>query len=164
MHKVFGERRICDPVEESGGNLKKAYTRTLVDPEHLSQSATFQCYVNLSSLTDLVTYLQQKICPKSSKTCYARAAALQFADYIDLDYEDSSQTVVLTSLWHRPPLEQVTWIETISDSHEKGPVEVGVLANELSVRAGEVSLGGFLVVIGKDERPSTSRNPFGSSC
>ncbi len=121
--------------------------------ERFSSSTAFQYYTLLSSLEDFVTYIQQKICQGQDKGCLTKAAALHRTDYLDIDYDTISQALVLTTFHHAPP-DSGVWNEHISKLPESAKVEIGVLANENPNNPEELSLGGFLITIGEDIKPS----------
>ena len=104
-------------------------------------------------MTDLATYLHQKICPEKDESCRLRASSLEFADYLDIDYDTISQSFVLSAFWHSPPFEE-DWDECIGNSQASVNIEVGVLANEKPSQLEELSLAGFLAVVGQDSKPS----------
>lgn len=103
-------------------------------------------------MSDLVVYVQQTICA-DDQSCKAKADALRSADYFDFDYDTITQSVILSAFWHADPMSG-KWDEHIDNQNGSTKVEVGVLANEKPANAEELSLGGFLVVLGEDERPS----------
>jgi len=81
------------------------------------------------------------------------AHSLLSASYIDLDYESSSESLIITSYWATAP-EGKAWDETIDyQNHER--VEVGVLNPERSEEPHELKIGGWLTVVGHDVKPST---------
>ena len=100
-----------------------------------------------------MTYLQQKICPEIDESCGLRAASLKSADYLDVDYDAISQSLVLSAFWHSPPQAEV-WDERITNSQTSTKVEVGVLANEKPTEPEELSLAGFLAIVGEDRKLS----------
>lgn len=104
-------------------------------------------------MTDLAIYLHQKICPENHESCRLRAASLKSADYLDIDYDTISQFLVLSAFWHSPPLTEA-WDERIDSGQASVKVEVGVLANEKPTQPDELSLAGFLAVLGEDSKPS----------
>lgn len=106
-------------------------------------------------MTDLATYLHQKLCPEEDESCRLRTASLRSADYLDIDYDTISQSLILSAFWHSPPLSE-TWDERIDNSQVSLNIEVGVLANEKPTQPEELSLGGFLAVVGQDSKPSMS--------
>ena len=104
-------------------------------------------------MTDLATYLQQKLCLETEESCRLRAASLKSADYLDVDYDAISQSLVLCAFWHCPPRAEV-WDERITNSQASTKVEVGVLANEKPTEPEEISLAGFLSIVGEDRKLS----------
>ncbi|CAF9917415.1 MAG: protease B nonderepressible form [Alectoria fallacina] len=122
----------------------------------------------MQSLTDFATYLHQRICPEQDESCRRRAASLKSVDYLDIDYDTISQSLVLSAFWHSPRPTR-DWHERIDSSQASVKVEVGVLANEKPTHAEEFSLGGFLAVVGEDSKPNPtlfsfpSRHHFASS-
>lgn len=121
--------------------------------ERFTSSAAFQFYQVLPSLSDLVTYIEQKICPSVGKACYAKAEFLISVDYLDIDFDTISQTLTLTTFQHRPPSSGL-WNGQISNHKGVTRVEIGVLANETPREPEELSLGGFLTILGEDVKPS----------
>ena len=104
-------------------------------------------------MTDLATYLQHKVCPETDESCRLRAASLNSTDYLDVDYDAISQSLVLSAFWHSPPQAGV-WDERITNSQASTKVEVGVLANEKPTEPEELSLAGFLAIVGEDRKLS----------
>ena len=102
-----------------------------------------------------MTYVQQKICPKSDKVCAGRAALLRSATYLDVDFDAISQSLVLTAFYSSSP-DFDGWTEKISRLDYSAKVEVGVLAPESPQQPEELSLGGFLLVLGEDLKASMS--------
>lgn len=97
-------------------------------------------------------YLQETVCG-DNQACKHKANALKSADYVDFDYDTISQAVTLNAFWHAGP-KSGTWDEHIDNRKASVKVEVGVLARETPTNHEELSLGGYLVVLGEDEKPS----------
>ena len=101
------------------------------------------------------------------------------ADHVDIDFDTISQALSISTFRHKSP-EPSGWNERISSgasikikesvsvrigvnvnvggSVKSGAgrkIEVGVLANEPPTELENLSLGGFLTVVGEDEKPST---------
>ena len=121
--------------------------------ERFASSAAYQYYKLLPSLKELVIYIQQKVCGQDD-LCKVKANALNHADYLDMDYNTISQSLVLNAFWHVSP-QLDAWEDKISIRQESTKVEVGVLANEKPTQPEELSLGGFLAILGEDVKPST---------
>lgn len=131
----------------------------------------------LQDLTHFEAYVEEKICSRSDKSCQESARLLRFAQYIDIDYDTVSQSVIL-SIFHAEfpgsrlsptrhrvqsevdsPVQRKTagWNERIEDFEGSVPTEIGIFSNEKPTEPEELSLSGFLFVIGKDTKPSRFR-------
>lgn len=77
--------------------------------------------------------------------------------YIDIDYDAISQAVVFTAVWSEAPSSK-GWRETITSPGEDSTIEIGVLAHEPNTDPEDIQFGGFLTVLGRDDKPST-RSP-----
>lgn len=125
--------------------------------ERFATSSAFQYHQLLPSLAELKSYMQQKICSASDPSCYAKAATLRSVDYLDIDYDAISQSLVLSVFRHTSP-DSGIWDETLQKVEGSANIEVGILANEKPTEPEQLSLGGFLTVIGEDTKPS--KPPF----
>lgn len=79
---------------------------------------------------------------------------MKSADFLDVDFDTISQALALVSFQHRQP-DSGSWNEQISNHGGITRVEVGVLANETPRELEELTLGGFLTILGEDDKPST---------
>lgn len=74
-----------------------------------------------------------------------------------MDYDSISHALTISTFWSQPP-ERNGWVEEIR--RHKGArserVEVGLLANERALDPEDLSLGGFLAVVGEDSKLSTT--------
>lgn len=140
-------------------DFQETFSRISLISERFASSSAWQYHSALPSLSELVTYIEQKICPPTSQRCHSEAQSLASASYLDIDYDTISQVVVLSAFWHEPP-SSLTWEEQIENSEGADQVEVGVLANEQPTEPEELSLGGFLTVVGEDDKPSTDALPL----
>ena len=145
-------------VFESNGKLssdtnfaQETFTAIPVLSERFASSSAFQYHQLLPSLANFFTYVTRKICASQASPCLTRAAAIPFADFVDIDFDSISQALVMKAFRHRPA-DVATWNEHIQSigGHR---VEVGVLANEKATEPESVSMGGFLTVLGEDEIP-----------
>lgn len=141
--------------------MQETFTPLPTFSERFTSSAALQYYQLLPSLDELIAYIQQKICSASDSACQAKALSLIAASYLDLDYDSISHALVVTIFRHEPP-PLGTWNETFIKLGASSKVEVGVLTNKQAIEPDELSLGGFLTVIGKDKRPSISPIPISS--
>ncbi|KAL8796015.1 MAG: hypothetical protein Q9195_001591 [Heterodermia aff. obscurata] len=142
--------RFLHTSEKSHG---ETFTGLPLVSERFSTSAALQYYAVLPSLEDLTTYVQQKICSRSNQACSTRATSLESADYLDIDFDTISQALVL-NIFHGTPPKLTGWTEKISKPDRFAKVEVGILAPESPTQPEELSLGGFLTVLGEDSKAS----------
>jgi hypothetical protein len=123
------------------------------------------------SLQQLVNYIREKICKTSSdqQTCEDQASALARASYLDIDFDIISHALVINAFWATAPYFNM-WTEKIA-SDTKGPsssidsnskIEIGVLNAESTKEPEELSLAGFLTVLGEDEKASPTHFSFPS--
>ena len=85
------------------------------------------------------------------------AGSLGSANYVDIDFDTISQVLRISIFRHKPP-DQAGWTEQFDNVSGAVKVEVGVLASEKPTEPEEISLGGFLTVVGEDEKPSKLNN------
>lgn len=119
-------------------------------------SASLQYYQALPGLQDLITYLQHKACAASNSVCKDQVASLSEASSINFDFDVISHALQITAVWTSGP-GGGRWDETIRLLSKTDSVEVGVLNPEKPTEPEELSLGGFLTVLGEDDKPSEYR-------
>ena len=135
-------------------HLKDFFTRIPIVSERFAASTPFQYYASLYTLKVFVDSAQHQFCKGSfTADCQAEAASLASAQSLDVDYDAISQTLVLRVLWAKAPGSS-GWTAKFERANGKDRVEVGVLANQHANRPEETSLGGFLIVLGEDVKPS----------
>jgi len=118
-----------------------------------STSSVAEWYTSLSSLQGLSKVIA-KACKTSDEKCISATSSLLSADYVDIDYEKDSRSVILTSFWASGP-QKGSWEETTDyPDHER--VEVGLLHQEIAEDKDEMKMGGWLTVVGYDKNPSVS--------
>ncbi|PGH10135.1 hypothetical protein AJ80_07586 [Polytolypa hystricis UAMH7299] len=151
LREVFSTQLKCTEPEESFISPPILSTR-------FASTSALQFYQSLSSLEELVTYIQQKICPQGQEdkdnACYERAASLLSADSLDIDYDNISHALTISAYWSQPSSSDgAGWNEKINKD-EKGAhkVEVGLLAIQEAIEPEEISVGGFLAVVGEDSK------------
>lgn len=116
-------------------------------------SAAFQYYQPLASLHNFATYIQQSACRSSNCHCLEATDSLSSASSVDVDFDAISHAVVVTATWAQSP-DGATWTETTRSQSESDTIEVGALNSEKAEEAEELSLGGFLTVLGENDKPS----------
>ncbi|KAL5342912.1 protein pbn1 [Aspergillus crustosus] len=146
LEKIFGEGLGCESVEESFITPPILSTR-------FASTAAYQFHSILPSLSNLVTYIQQKYCRPEAEDfeCHRRAELLLSADSVDINYDSISHALTLSGFWSKAP-EVDGWSETIR-KHEGGTdkVEVGLLGAEQASDPEEIKMGGLLAVVGEGE-------------
>lgn len=75
------------------------------------------------------------------------------ADSIAIDYDTTADTITLSTFWSQPHSE-TAWTEDIGVIGSNGKVEVGILSNEKSIDPEDLTLGGYLAVVGQDTKLS----------
>jgi hypothetical protein len=93
--------------------------------------------------------------PKSEFSCGERVEKLIDAGSIDFDYDTISHALTVSAYW--APEE---WNVDIHKLDSKDRVEVGILSSEKPTDPEELSLGGFLTVLGDDTKPSATLFSF----
>ncbi|KAL8863388.1 MAG: hypothetical protein Q9178_000069 [Gyalolechia marmorata] len=134
--------------------------RLTVSPHELPQEVR-SLSISDVPLRDLVTYVQQKLCPKHDYECSRAAERLENAAYIDLDYDAYSRDIILTSFHHKSPGSE-GWDEQVKRRQNSARTEVGVFASQEATEPEELSFGGYSTVIGEDEKPKPTRFSFPS--
>ncbi|KAK2801697.1 hypothetical protein FQN50_007610 [Emmonsiellopsis sp. PD_5] len=143
LRKVFDDGLKCVVPE-------KSFITPPILSTRFASTSSLQFHQLLPSLAELVTYIQQKLCPQSDSACQSHAATLLSADSLDIDYDSISHALTIAGYWSRPSGDaEEGWKETIEKDER---VEVGVLAMEKATEAEELSVGGFLVVVGEDKK------------
>ncbi len=82
-------------------------------------------------------------------------ALLEGAVSVDVDFDTISHAVTVTALW-----KSQNWDVDVVNESPKDRVEVGILSNEKPLELEELSLGGFLTVVGQDTKPSPTLFSF----
>ncbi len=126
----------------------------------------------LPSLHALTQYFQRYLCKHSDQQCLHSASLLNVADTVDIDYDSISHTLTFTAHWSRPPAvlydpvsgktTENAWSLSVGTSANAEKVEVGVLSNEQPTDPSEITLSGFLAVVGEDDHPKPTLFSFPS--
>ena len=146
LKKVLGEELDCLSPETSFTTLPN---------ERFSLSAATQYYQPLENLNDLVEYTKHKLCRGSDPECVKRVATLLQATSVDIDFDTISRALTITAYW--PPHSQSFKIPRIAPNDR---LEVGVLSVDTPKEPEELSLGGFLTVVGEDTKPKATLFSF----
>ncbi|KAH8815647.1 PIG-X [Xylogone sp. PMI_703] len=144
IKKIFGTVD-CESFDQSF---------TALPTDRFSLSAANQYFQPLESLDDLVDYLRHKLCDRSDKYCLSRVENLLQADSVDIDFDAISHALTLTAFWS-PRI----WDLDLRKL-QNNRLEVGILSAEKPQEIEELSLGGFLTVVGEDHKPSPTLFSF----
>lgn len=95
--------------------------------------------------------------------CSSILDELQHADYVDVDFDAISHAVTMTAFWSSASASVSSRIagrkeRPIKKLRADDRIEVGVLAPELAKEAEQLSLGGYLTVIGENDHPGSLSN------
>jgi hypothetical protein len=128
--------------------------------ERFSMSTSNQYYAYLGDIDSLTGHFQRLICGETGdESCAGTTKEFMTSRYIDVDYDTISRAVVLTAGWPSAHDEGEGWTEEIIRPHADATVEIGVLTHEGNADPEDIQFGGFLTVLGQDERPSTLPPP-----
>ncbi|KAM3068825.1 protease B nonderepressible form [Clarireedia jacksonii] len=145
LKKVFGDIDCVSPEE--------SFTKLSV--ERFASNAATQYYQPLEDLTDLVEYVKHKLCKLTEQECLSRVALLQEASSVDIDFDTISHALNIAAYWTPR-----TWNLDVANKGGKDRVEVGFLSPEEPLQPEELSLGGFLTVVGEDSKLSPTLFSF----
>jgi hypothetical protein len=89
------------------------------------------------------------VCGTGTPECKEQIESVGSADYIDLRYDAISQSLIINTFRSQPA---EPWRETLQPVGTHKNIEVGVLGNEKPIATESLTLGGFLHVVGKDDK------------
>lgn len=157
LQQLFGPELKCSSTTES-------FTRPSQLSETFSSSASYQYFQVLPSLGHFNDYLQAngwKTDLKAKLACENEAEFATFAASLDVDYDAISHAVSLSAAWSadvdalvQRPGSGIT-DRTVVKFREDHRVEVGILASEKADEVEELKFGGYLAVLGENDKPST---------
>lgn len=156
LQQLFGPELKCSSTTES-------FTRPSQLSETFSSSASYQYFQVLPSLVHFNDYLQTngwKTDLKAKLACENEAEFATYAASLDVDYDAISHAVSLSAAWSadadalvQRPGSGIT-DRTVVKFREDHRVEVGILAPEKADEVEELKLGGYLAVLGENDKPS----------
>ncbi|KAF1839008.1 PIG-X-domain-containing protein [Decorospora gaudefroyi] len=125
--------------------------------ERFRMSASWQYYAYLEDMEAVGRLLRGKVCGEAEGkgACEDWVRRVGEASYVDVDYDTISRTVVVTAVWDSDGEEG--WNDTILLPSPDATVEIGVLNHESNADAEDIQFGGFLTVLGQDDRPKATR-------
>jgi hypothetical protein len=162
--KLFGRHLKCETPDE-----------TFISPplvsERFAQTSSLQYHSLLPSVKQLVAYIYRTSCSQTDLQCLHSLSMLNIADTVDLDYDSISHTVTITAFWSKQPPafydpigEHTTLDAWNLDIVPRGDdrVEVGILSAGKATEASDLSLNGFLTVLGEDDHAKPTMFSFPS--
>ncbi|RYN53689.1 hypothetical protein AA0118_g9417 [Alternaria tenuissima] len=136
-------------------------TKMPILSERFSMSTTSQYYSYIGSIKQMKHEFWEIICnPKVFEIgdrCRKVVTDFFESDYIDIDYDTISRSVVLTAGRAQAIEGDKPWVETIDLPTKDATVEIGVLTLEGNADPEDIQFGGFLTVLGQDEKPKPTR-------
>lgn len=157
LQTLFGHEIKCHSVKES-------FSKPSVLSERFAGSATYQYYHALPSLSTFSKRLSANFCSSDLKVrlaCETEAEAIEFAASLDIDFDVISHALTVTAAWgpdakapaNTRPGSGIT-SRSIVKLREDDAIEVGLLQGEKAEEVEEMSLGGYLAVLGNGEKAS----------
>lgn len=138
-----------------GDGVKCDFSKPPILSERFASAATYQFYHEASNLSDVSEGLG--LCTgnavRKSNLCDILSTA-KSAAYVDYDFDVISHALNVAILWDSPsglPAEKL-------DAGDR--LEVGILQTEKATEPEEISLGGYLTVVGDDDEPSATLFSF----
>ncbi|KAK3048896.1 protease B nonderepressible form [Extremus antarcticus] len=163
-----GHRADAEDIEIDSDSLK--YTKAGQAAEEwritLGWDELPSSYSRVRRILD-ATFVQRLLGDKATddEAARLRVQELDHADYTDVDFDAISSTITLTAVWS-PVASAENFNSTrrasgkIRGSGANQRIEVGVLHPEKAKEPEELSLGGFLTVIGDNDHPSRTLFAF----
>jgi hypothetical protein len=149
LHDVVSPDLKCSTTAESA-------TKMPVLSERFAMSASLQFYAYFEHIASIAETLNHMLCgEKQDAYCGNMVDEMTLASYIDVDYDAISQAVVVTAGWPHGHEGEKSWNDEIRLPSKDATVEIGVLSLEGNPDPEDIQFGGFLTVLGQDERPST---------
>ena len=155
--RLLGEGVICSSTIETCTELPIVAERT-------AEAVSYQYYrFAEDELPKFVDTFLDGICLSNPLTsplyhsCWGSLRELAGASTLDVDYTSNGDVLTLKALWGRGEIKGGAGPHGFhSELAEGDRLEVGVLESQRGKSTGELSLGGYLTVVGEDDRPSES--------
>jgi hypothetical protein len=154
LQKFLASREVkCDSIADT-------FSKPSIRSERFASASTYQCY-HLGSIDQyLGVHVLERLCaskPPGLFACKDQVQELENASYIDIDFDAISHAFVFTAFWNPDRLKILPGQRDNRSIHKVKPedtIEVGVLQSEKATEPEELSLGGYLTVIGENDHPS----------
>lgn len=161
LQRVFSQELKCHSPNTT-------FTRPDVVESEFNTTPALEYYSILPHLDHFVKYLQRTICPHSSLDCIHSTSLLSFTDSLDISWDTITSTLTISTLWNKPPASLIdpssahkttnAWSISIDNPPQSSRVEVGILSSTISPSdTTELTLSGFLTVLGTDTSPKPTR-------
>ncbi|KPI41586.1 Protein pbn1 [Cyphellophora attinorum] len=168
LHELFAPSAKCHAPDTS-------FTKADVLESEFKTTPALQYHATLPNLDHFVVYLQRTFCPGSSLLCIHSTSLLSTADYLDISWSAITQSLTVSAFWSRPPSSLIdpasqhkttdAWSLSldIPSATSQTRVEVGILSPEaITADPQDLTLSGFLTVLGTDTKPKPTRFSFPS--
>lgn len=146
IKKLFGDDIKCVSREDSFSQSPNVIESISAQPA--------QFHHNLPSIDHFVAFLRSIACDLADVQCADSISYASLADSVAIDYDATTDTVTLSTFWSQPHSE-AAWTEDVGIVGSSVKVEVGILSNEKAIDPEDLSLGGYLAVVGQDTKLST---------
>lgn len=162
---------LLGPGAGKCSSVPESFSKPQIRSGRFATTSTYQYFRHAPIREEIARWLLREPCQPSLKrgetnrVCSENFyAMIREATYVDLDFDAIGHALVLIIVWNPPKIHgegkgelEGPWISKL---RKEDRVEVGTLQAESSTEMEELSLGGFLTVLGEDEKPSQSHlNP-----
>lgn len=160
--------RICPLIQKHFGDdlkcvsQKESFSQSPNLTSSISSQPT-QFHHNLPSIDHFVAFLQHNACDLTDIQCADSISYVSSADSVAIDYDATADTITLSIFWSQPH-SKTAWAEDIGVIGPSGKVEVGILSNEKAIDPEDLTLGGYLAVVGQDSKLSSFTVSFCCVC
>lgn len=152
---------ILGPGSSKCISVTDSWTRPPVLSERFASTPSYQYYFPPTIRQRTSEIFLKEVCSGQSSSlgdCSPLLEELKYADYIDVDFDAISHAVTLTAFWSADSAIDAPSIaqrrqRTIKKLKVDDRIEVGVLTPETSKEPEQLSLGGYLTVIGENDHP-----------
>jgi hypothetical protein len=157
LKSFLATRKVkCDSIAAS-------FSKPPILSERFASSSTFQ-YYHLSGVDQYIgVHLLNRLCEGELfrlHDCKNQIQELENASHIDVDFDAISHALIFIAFWN-PNRPQIMPTQRDKRQIKKlgsaDSIEVGVLQSEKATEPEELSMGGYLTVIGEQDRPSMIR-------
>ncbi|KAG0652407.1 pbn1 [Hyphodiscus hymeniophilus] len=145
LKTIFGDLDCISPEQSF----------TTLPNDRFSHSSPYAFFQPLESVEYLHEYIKHKFCQEVHSDCLERVVALLAASSVDIDFDTISHALIITAF--SPPQSRSI---SLSNKIPKDRMEVGILSVESPKEPEELSLGGFLTVVGEDAKASPTLFSF----